>query len=79
MRSIVQNKVEECLEILKRDKTKWIDFWRELRRKFGPIVPNYERKLELNDEKIEKILREIERRELDRFKWDWLDVSRNKK
>ena len=79
MRSIVQNKVEECLEILKWDKTKWIDFWRELRRKFGPIVPNYERKLELNDEKIEKILWEIERRELDRFKWDWLDVSRNKK
>ncbi|PLV59238.1 GAF domain-containing protein [Thermotoga sp. KOL6] len=79
MRSIVQNKVEECLEILKWDKTKWPEFWGILRKKFGPIVPNYEKKLELGEEDIKNILWEIERRELDRFKWEWLDVSRNKK
>lgn len=79
MRSIVQNKTEECLEILRWDKTKWIDFWKELRKKFGPIIPNYEKKLELDEEKIKEILWNTERRELDRFKWEWLDISRNKK
>ncbi|MCD6550841.1 GAF domain-containing protein [Thermotoga sp.] len=79
MRSIVQNKVEECLEILRWDRTKWADFWESLRKKFGPIVPNYEKVLRLSDEEVKKILWNTERRELDRFKWEWLDVSRNKK
>lgn len=79
MRSIVQNKVEECLEILRWDRTRWLEFWKSQRKRYGPLIPGYEERLGLNDEKIKEILWSIERRTLDRFKWEWLDVSRNKK
>ncbi len=71
MRSIIRNHLEEFLEILEYDKTKWFDFWRSYRKRYGPIVPNYERAHSLTDSEIERILKGFERRFLDRLKRAW--------
>jgi len=75
LRSILQNKFDEFLEILKHDKTSWLDFWRSYRKKFEPIVFNYEKAHDLNDEKIEKILQSFSRAFLDSLKQRWEEIK----
>lgn len=79
MRSIVQNKVEEFLEILRWDKTKWKNFWNTYRNKYGPIIPEYEKLHSIDDTLVEKSLENFERRELDKLKRVWIEKSREHK
>jgi len=79
MRSVVQNKVEEFLEILRWDKTKWKDFWRAYRNKYGPIIPEYERIHSVDETLLEEVLDNFERRELDRLRRSWMEKSKEHK
>lgn len=71
MRSILQNKFDEFLEILQYDKTQWHEFWEKYRSRYGPIIPSYERLHGLDREKIKKLLEGFSRPFLDRLKQEW--------
>ncbi len=79
MRSVIRNRLDEFLEILKYDKTEWYDFWKNYRRKFGPLVIEYERLHSLTADSIEEILWSLERRSLDRLKRTWQSRKLNEK
>ena len=79
MRSVLHNKLEEFLKILERDKTEWMDFWREYRKKLGPIVQNYERLHGLEEEDVKKLLERFKRPDLDRLKIYWEERKREGK
>ncbi len=79
MRSILQNHFDEFLEILKYDKTKWHEFWQDYRKKYGPVIPNYEKLHELDERKIKNLLDSLTRPELDRLKQYWDETKVNGK
>ncbi|MCD6450390.1 MAG: hypothetical protein J7L34_07795 [Thermotogaceae bacterium] len=71
MRSILQNHFDEFLEILKYDKTEWYEFWKDYRKRYGPIVPDYEKLHNLDEKIIKSILDSLTRPQLDKLKQYW--------
>lgn len=80
MRSILQDFTPEFLKILNKDKIYWFEGWQEYKQKKPKIISEYEKKENLNEEKIKERLDSISRKEFDMFKQDWendfLDVKR---
>ncbi|HDM70736.1 MAG TPA: GAF domain-containing protein, partial [Thermotogales bacterium] len=70
MRSILLDRSLHFFKILEYDKGEWFDFWRDRYRKSFPrVVPLYEKKHGLSDEKIREILESFNRSFLDRLRF----------
>lgn len=70
MRSILLDRSLHFFRILEYDKGEWFDFWRDRYRKSFPrVVPLYEKKHGLSDEKIREILESFNRSFLDRLRF----------
>ena len=70
MRSILLDRSMHFFKILEFDKSEWFNFWKNnYRKSFPRVIPLYERKYGLDDEKIEKILSSFKRPFLDRLKF----------
>lgn len=69
LRSILLERSEYFFEILKYDKSEWLDFWKEYRtRKFPVVIPLYEKAHGLtNDEKLKNVLNDLSRPFLDKL------------
>ncbi|SHH19108.1 GAF domain-containing protein [Thermosipho atlanticus] len=61
MRNLIENHIEEFAEILRYDKLLWPKVWKQLKKRFSPILDELEKSIG------EVKFSDIERRELDRF------------
>lgn len=73
MRSILENHVDDFLKILSYDKSEWKDFWERLKRRFKPLLDEYERAV---GENFYDVLRSVRRMDLDKFRRYWIDRKR---
>ncbi|AEX86493.1 GAF domain-containing protein [Marinitoga piezophila KA3] len=71
MRSILQDLTPEFLKILNMDKIYWYEGWKEYKQKHPRLISEYEKKEDLNEEKIKERLQDIRRKDFDLFKQDW--------
>ncbi|MBM7559220.1 GAF domain-containing protein [Marinitoga litoralis] len=71
MRSILQDLTPEFLKILNKDKIYWLEGWKEYKQNRPKIIREYEKKENLDEEKISQRLNKISRKDFDLFKQDW--------
>ncbi len=76
MRSVLENHVDDFLRILSYDKSEWEGFWKRLKKRFSPLLDEYERAV---GEDFYEILRSVRRMDLDRFRRYWIDRKRDLK
>ncbi len=76
MRSILENHVDDFLQILSHDKCEWENFWKKLKKRFNPLLDEYENVV---GDEFYKALKSIKRMDLDRFKREWLKKKRELK
>ncbi len=76
MRSVIENHVEDFLRILSYDKSEWKEFWKKMKRRFHPLLDEYERELGVSGGEC---LKSIRRMDLDRFRREWPDSKRDLK
>ncbi len=70
MRSILENHVDDFLRILSYDKSEWRNFWEKMKRRFKPLLDEYE-KVVGGD--FYGVLKSVRRMDLDRFRRYWMD------
>ncbi len=79
MRNIVENITEDFFEMLRYDKNDWLNYWKSYRNKYEPLIENYEKLFNIDEEILKKTLLSLERRFLDRFMQKWHTVQRENK
>ena len=76
MRSVLENHVDDFLRILSYDKSEWVDFWKKLKKRFNPLLDEYEKVVGSG---FHDVLRSVRRMDLDRFRREWADRKRELK
>ncbi|MDN5359522.1 MAG: L-methionine (R)-S-oxide reductase [Thermotogaceae bacterium] len=68
MRSILREKSQDFFRILQHDRSEWKDFWKEYCEENREFMSGYNKKLALDDNTLDKILKNTGRPFLDRIK-----------
>ncbi|MGB9789390.1 MAG: GAF domain-containing protein [Thermotoga caldifontis] len=79
MRKVVQNVADDFFEMLQYDKNQWPDYWKILRARHEPLIDEYEKALNLSQEWTVTLLKNMERRNLDRLMQHWHSISHEQK
>lgn len=79
MRNLVQNIADDFFEILRYDKKDWYIYWKMYCEKYEPIIRNYEQKLGLSQEQVDRLLSQLQRPVIDSLMQYWHDISRDQK
>jgi len=79
VRKVVQNIADDFFEILRYDKNRWFEYWKIYRAKNEPLIDEYEKTLNLSEEWIVTLLKNMERRNLDRLMQYWHSISHEQK
>ncbi len=79
MRKIVQNIAEDFFEMLRYDKNQWPNYWKIYKAKYEPLIDEYERVLNLSEQSVVSLLKNMERRNVDRLMQSWYSISHEQK